>query len=490
LVLAAGILGGAWLRERRAAGRPLPPGDAPNILLITLDTVRADHLSLYGYERPTSPTLEWLAQRSIRFEEAHATAPWTLPSHASMFTGRWPHELGVNWDRPLDGSFPTLAEYLGSRGYATAGFVANTISCSYDRGLDRGFTHFEDYVLEQLMPLRTAWLIDQGLQAIYEVGTLVGRTFDIGPFRPSKESWLSSYFVAWKRKDAGTINRAFLDWLARRRQPGRPFFAFLNYYDAHTPYVLPLGARYAFGLKPRRPVDFLFLIEYWEQVDKLKLPPAFRMLARDSYDNCVAYLDRRLAELFAELQRRGELDRTLVIVTSDHGEAFGEHDLFEHGVSLYRPEIHVPLLVMLPGLNRSSGLVRETVSLRDLPATIVDLADFKAGSPFPGASLASLWRDSPPGSGPTPMPEAIFELPSPDPLDQNQGRSPARRGALVAWAEGPFVYIRNEGDGSEELFNQREDPAERRNLAGEQAMQPILERCRRGLDALKHRPSF
>jgi hypothetical protein len=255
LVLAAGMLGGDRLREWREASRPLPPGEAPNILLITLDTVRADHLSLYGYERPTSPTLEWLAQRAIRFEEAHATAPWTLPTHASMFTGRWPHELGVNWDAPLDGRSPTLAEYLGSRGYSTAGFVANTISCSYDRGLDRGFTYFEDYLLEQLMPLRTAWLVDHALQAIYEVGILVGRRFDIGPFRPSKESRLSPFFVAWQRKDAGSINRAFVGWLSRRRQPRRPFFAFLNYYDAHTPYVLPLGASYPFGLKPRRPAS-------------------------------------------------------------------------------------------------------------------------------------------------------------------------------------------------------------------------------------------
>ena len=90
-----------------------------------LDTVAADHLSLYGYERPTSPTMVELAERGIRFDRVQATSSWTLPSHASMFTGRWPHELSAGWLTPLDGTYPTLAEFLGSRGYATAGFVAN-----------------------------------------------------------------------------------------------------------------------------------------------------------------------------------------------------------------------------------------------------------------------------------------------------------------------------------------------------------------------------
>ena len=115
------------------------------------------------------------------------------------------------------------------------------------------------------------------------------------------------------------------------------------------------------------------------------------MLARDSYDNCLAYLDERLGELFDALQRRGVLDRTLVIVTADHGEELGEHGLFDHGESLYRPEIRVPLLIVLPANRRSPGVVRQVVSLRDLPATIVDLVGLAAGSPFPGRSLAGLW---------------------------------------------------------------------------------------------------
>src|SRR5262249_33619019 len=147
-----------------------PSGDPPNVLLIVLDTVRADRLSLYGCRRPTSPTLERLARQGIRFDEARATAPWTLPSHASVFTGRWPHELDVNWRTRLGPQSPRLAEYLGSRGYATAGFVANVEYCSYEFGLDRGFTHYEDYVLEPMTPLRLCYLGKYALKAAFHLG--------------------------------------------------------------------------------------------------------------------------------------------------------------------------------------------------------------------------------------------------------------------------------------------------------------------------------
>jgi arylsulfatase A-like enzyme len=480
VVSAVSVFGGDWLKERREASRPLPPPGSPNVLLIMLDTVRADRLSLYGYGRPTSPVLETLAKRGIRFDEARAPAPWTLPSHASMFTGRLPHELGVKRLSPLRGSFPTLAEYLGSRGYATAGFVANTLYCSYDTGLDRGFTRYGDYVLDGLLPFRTAWLVDRLLHTVSELGMYVGRTFHFGPFRPLQESWFTSLLASERRKDAGFVNGEFMEWIARRTEPARPFFVFLNYYDAHDPYVLPLGAEYRFGIKPRRATEFIFLMEDWPSasLDKLKLRPIYLDLARDSYDNCLSYLDERLGELFLGLQRRGLLDQTLVIVTSDHGEGLGEHYLFGHGESLYSTEIHVPLLILLPSAKRFQGMIQEAVSLCDLPATITDLAGAGSGSPFPGRSLSRFWRDSASGPASVVPDGAVSELPSP-PVNSNQGRSPAHRGPLVSFAAEGFVYIRNEGDGAEELFNERDDPAERHNLAHASDSVPVLERMRR-----------
>ena len=121
--------GRAWSEYRAMAALPPPPADARNVLLIVWDTVRTGNLSLHGYGRRTSPNLERLASRGVRFDQAFATAPWTLPSHSSLFTGRWPHELTADWLSPLDGTHPTLAEYLAAHGYDTAGFVANLDYC-------------------------------------------------------------------------------------------------------------------------------------------------------------------------------------------------------------------------------------------------------------------------------------------------------------------------------------------------------------------------
>ena len=443
VVQAGWIFGVEQLKQSREDSRPLPRTDSPNVLLIVLDTVRADHLSLYGYERGTSPNLERLARLGIRFDQARATAPWTLPSHASMFTGRWPHELDTKWMCPLRGNELTLAEFLGSLGYATAGFVGNTACCSYDSGLDRGFTHFQDYVVNKLSAIRTVHLIDVSLKALAR----------LGPFW--QMHWDTRALLAYgDRKVASDVNREFLDWLSWRREPRRPFFAFMNYLDAHGPYVLPAGAPYRFGSAPKSEAEFLFLVDGWLLIDKLRIAEQARTLLHDSYDNCLAYLDERLGELFDELRRRGVLDQTLLIVTADHGEGLGEHGLFNHGESLYRPEIHVPLLIIAPAGNRFAGVVEESVSLGDIPATVVDFVRSGTNSPFPGRSLTRFCRESPPDSTSNRASVAVVsELSSPNPGDPNQGRSPARRGPLISLAEGDYVYIRNEGDGREQLFN-------------------------------------
>ena len=223
-----------------------------------------------------------------------------------------------------------------------------------------------------------------------------------------------------------------------------------------------------------------------------KLPAPVLGLQRDGYDNCLAYLDKRLGELIDDLDRRGVLEQTLVIVTADHGEGFGEHGLFDHGESLYRAEIRVPLLIVLPAGRRASrGVVDRFVSLRDLPATVVDVIGQRKNSPFPGQSLAHFWADHRAAATPTPLAtEATVrsELAAPSPANPNQGRGPAHRGPLVSLAEGDFVYIRNEGDGGEELFNERQDANEVHNLAADPTARPTLDRMRAALGPISAGP--
>jgi arylsulfatase A-like enzyme len=493
-MLAASLWVSDRARESSERARPMPPPGAPNILLIVLDTVAAGHLDLYGYGRPTSPTLGELARAGIRFDAARSASSWTLPSHAAMFTGRWPHELSVGWVSPLDRRYPTLAEYLGSRGYATAGFVANTLYCATDSGLSRGFTSYHDYIFPRLTAFRPAVLIDRTVAGLQEIESFLENQLDIDLLRPAvRRLWL---LFNGHRKDAATVNREFLDWLSRRDQPDRPFFAFLNDYDAHWPYELPGLSIHRFGMPPRdaRESD---LIQDWWQLDKRRLTDQQVAFARDAYDDCVAHLDEQLGRLIDELGRQGLRDHTWVIVLADHGESFGEHaEVFCHGTSLYRTELHVPLLV-LPPTSRGdlAGLrIAETVSLRDLAATIVDLAGLGSGSPFPGESLARFWNDStqgrsaPAATDPAAITRALSEVVPEDPLNRDHDRPIEPRWPLAALSDGDWTYIRREGNVREELFHMPDDPMESRNRAADPTTRPLLERMRSALERLTNGP--
>ncbi len=473
VLLAGSVVASDWIKERREQARALPPAGAANVLLIVLDTVRQDHLSLHGYRRPTTPVLERLARRGIRFDAARATAPWTLASHASLFTGRWPHELGVTWLSPIRNESLTLAEYLADHGYATAGFVANTQYCSYDTRLDRGFAHYEDYVDEWLSPLRMSLVFREFFTAFSELASY----HPSGPIH-SIQGLLTRWSCYGIRKDAERVNHSFLTWLDRRKQPDRPFFAFLNYLDAHAPYELPPAGSYVFGRKPQTDDELSLVNDLWPFLDKSKLPRSYVNLAADCYDSCIAYLDRRLGELFDELARRGTLESTWIVITSDHGEGLGEHGLFLHGESLFATEIHVPLLIVPPAGRAAAAVVPQPVSLRQVPATVADVLGLEQGQPFPARSLASLWTRGVPSPGQDDPEPAFSELLSPNPSDPNQGRSPAHRGPLIALAEEQFVYIRNQRDGGEQLFDRLDDPRELTNLVSREAMQPVLRRFR------------
>ncbi len=459
VALGLGLAGWRALRERRLlAGMGQPAPGAPNVLLLVLDTVRAMSLSLYGYQRPTTPALETWAKRGVRFDAALAAAPWTLTSHAVLFTGRYPQELSSDYYNALDNKYLTLAAVLGSHGWRTGGFVANSNYCGWETGLQRGFGRYEDWPV--------SWQ-----QVVWS--SALGRT--LSRDRGLRRRIGNTQKLA--RKSAADINAEFLSWVDE--QPSeRPFFAFLNYFDAHQPYLPPApfdtlwGAQHSDGF-PRRQVRPSPEHPEWQ--------PADAATARDDYDRSIAYLDQQIGALLAELERRGLTRNTIIVVAGDHGEEFAEHGLVEHGGSLYRQSIEVPLIIVGPDI--PSGLIAPgPVSLRDAAATIADLAGVH-DAPFPGQSLTRWWRD--PGAALTTPDTLLSELS----FAPNQPTwVPLSRGTMRSVVLGGVRYIRA-GDGTEELFDFNTDPGEIRNLAGDSAFDQRLTAARGALDhILKQSP--
>lgn len=459
-MLAISVQGKQILAERRALAdlTPAPPY-APNVLFITLDTVRARNLSVYGYSRPTTPQLEQLAKMGVVFERALSTAPWTLPSHASMFTGRFPGELSADWLTPLDSTYPTLAEFFRARGYLTAGFVGNTGYCSYEHGLDRGFIHYEDYRISLGQTVASSMLT-----------RTIADNFRLRRILRNDEHL--------NRQPADQINEKVLRWFSHKEQ--RPFFVFINYYDAHEPYLPPPPYDKMFG-PGRKYGKFSPLHRHnWEPaVMHRKLSPEEVQEEIDAYDGAIAYIDHQLGQLLNELGRKGLLENTLIIITSDHGEEFGEHGIFDHGNSLYLPTVHVPLLIVFPSKVPAGKRIHEPVSLRDLAATVVDLTRLGGDPHFPGKSLARYWNM--PAQAP-----GLEETPLLSEVSRVTGRPtwfPVSRGDVKALIFNGMRYIKN-GDGVEELYDFENDPWEQRNLANLEESSQILNQFRALLEKI------
>jgi arylsulfatase A-like enzyme len=361
-----------WRESRGLATLTAAREGAPNVLLLILDTVRAQSLGLYGAANPTTPRLSALAAEGTVFDYALSTAPWTIPSHASMFTGRYPHELTADWLTPLDDSTPTLAEALTRAGYATGGFVANYLT-SWEIGFSRGFARYQDYRLDAgQLALSSAVL--RRLAYVPRLRRLVGR------------------YDAVNRKRAPAISAEFLRWMDGRGEA--PFFAFLNYMDAHEMYNPPAPFRGAFGPDTARKN---WLTRYGlgglgYRSAKARMTPSEVAAELNAYEESIAYLDHHVGALMDSLAARGVLDNTVVIVTADHGEHFGEHGRWEHASSLYPQLLHVPLVMRGPGVVPAGRRIPDLVTLRDLAATV--LAIGPGSEELPGRSLARYWDPS------------------------------------------------------------------------------------------------
>jgi len=308
----------------------------PNIILIVLDTVRKDHLSCYGSKRETTPNIDRLAGQGVLFTNAVSTASWTLPSHASMFTGLYPSTHKATFAKAhiedvtaltkvnfLDEKFTTLAEVLKDHGYSTGGFVA-AAWCRAVFGLGQGFDVYSD-----------------------DYRSPGGRT-------------------------AREINDDAFEWL--KNQKKTPFFLFINYFDAHSPFDPPQPHKTLYQDDPDSKDGYILENKTISYVikNKTKLPNVLREKILALYDGEIHYVDSEVGRLVAFFKTLKVYDNSIIIITSDHGESFGEHYLMDHGRALYEELIDVPLIIIGP--NTPKAVRREfLVQNVDFMPTILDL---------------------------------------------------------------------------------------------------------------------
>jgi arylsulfatase A-like enzyme/lipopolysaccharide biosynthesis regulator YciM len=374
------------------------------VLLVTLDTTRADRLGCYGYAPAKTRHLDRLAAEGTRFETAIAPAPITLPSHSSLFTGLYPFEHGVrnNGNFYLAERFETLATRLKARGYHTGAFVSTFI---LDRryGLDRGFDVYDDRMEGEYTQVVTLQAERRGDHTALALGRFIDE---------------------------------------RAKQPAAPFFAWLHLYDPHEPY------------RPPRPFRDFF--------------------PRDPYDGEIAFTDAIVASVLDRLRGAGLLDRTLVVVTGDHGESLGEHGETTHSMFIYEGAIRVPLVLWRPGLVPAGRVVTDPVRLVDVAPTILDLVGAPA-LPAPHArSLVPLLE----GRRAGPPPPAYSETLLPK-FYMNWAPLRALRDGRYKLIDAPRP----------ELYDLATDPSESRNLYAERsqtagALRQGLERLAAAGDAM------
>ncbi len=463
----------------------LPPAatGAPNVLLLILDTVRAASVNVGGggadgasdWPAAHTPALGALAARSTVFTRAIAPSPWTLPSHASMFTGRWPTELwagrppGADWAVPLDGRYTTVAEALARSGYRTAGFVANLTYAGAETGLVRGFLDYEDY------PVSLG-------QVVLSCG--LGRR--IAGYSALRR--LLGWHELLNRKSAADIGEAFLTWEAGHGD--RPFFAFLNFFDAHEPHFPPDSVVRALPLgSVHEDYDHyagLLMGNVAGRADKWAMTGPDRAAYASGYNEAILRIDREIGSILSDLRGRGVLDNTLVIVAGDHGEQLGEHGLYNHDNSLYMTTLHVPLIVYDPRDARAAR-VDEVVSLRDLAPTILDLVGVDPEAAGVGGTSLRPYLPGKTSSRADPPAFATLSRGGGNNLDCRSCETwyPITWGpAMYSLVDTAYHYVLN-GDGSEELFDLRRDPGEHANLAGDTAIDAVVEGFREELRKLE-----
>lgn len=370
--------------------------EQPDIIFLVLDTQRADRLGSYGNQNGLTSNLDSFAGRSVLFEQAVAPAQWTIPSHASMFTGRYPtaHRL-LQSSQSLSPDLPHLVETLHEAGYETVGFCNNPLVGVLNNGFKRGFDRFYNYggAIPSLPESSTAapWPLNRLVEAYtqflrrisYPIQNFFGRS-DLA-FRLSLNAWLTplwSRFANFKGQNERSI-RDIVTFLHRReqRQASKPLFLFINLMETHLPYWPP--GRFVDQVAPyfRESKEARDILRRWNREAYRWAAPLAEPLGElesrvlnDMYDAEVAYQDDYLGAFFAAMEARSRKENTLTLITADHGDGLGEHGYMGHAFVAYQELVHVPLIVQWPQRLRAGIRIRVPVSTRRVFHTMLDAA--------------------------------------------------------------------------------------------------------------------
>jgi arylsulfatase A-like enzyme len=456
--IAAGLLLAAATAFGTACSQP--DADRPNVLFIVWDTVRADRMSLYGCENPTTPFLDVWAKEARVFDNCSSTANSTVPSHAAMFTGLYPIEHGANNShRRLDERFNTLAEIFRGSGYGTYLFAANP-HISQDENFHQGFD-VEEHPWDEKYADRAMEILRAKIDNLDRSSTLPQK------IRGNRRG-------PWNMKAAGALAQTgFAAWLDERAARGeeKPYFAFLNYMEAHRPLV-PAPEFRKRMMTPGQTEKSFAIDRSWNTMWSFSFglheytPQELDIMTR-TYDACIAELDALLEDLITALDEKGYLDNTIIVLTSDHGEHLGEHHLLDHQYSLYEGLLRVPLVVRFPG-GIDTGRDGRPVSNIDLFPTLIELAGLEPAGLEPPREetpwVRSLLAPDRPRLRLAQYPSA-FAMPIDSVLKKHPDWDPTPfRRKLDAIYHGDLKLI-SASDGSSQLFNVAADPGETEDLA-------------------------
>ena len=406
---------------RAVAAQPRAP-----VVLVVLDTVRADHLSSYGYARETDPTLAAFAREALVFEHVTTPGDMTLTSHASLFTGQFVSHHGVTTARPvLAESATTLAEHLVRAGYGAYGVSANCGWIAKGHGVDQGFSHWD---------ARCGRAFFAGVSPVFLRAPLLSAL---------RRAFFREH-AGWTWRAANEISDEALRTLAYVAPSKAPFLLFLNYMDVHRPIHPPAEYRKRFPGYSRE----FDMSRDWSALHRevnagnREVSVVERAHLESQYDGALAYVDAQLARVFDDLRARGLWEKSLIVVTSDHGEGFGDHGTFGHGHGVYQDVVGAPLLVKLPGV-AAPRRIATPASLVDVMPTVLAALGLPAVSDVDGVSL-------------------LGEIPAERPLfaESFDGKGEIAR----AMRRGSRKLIRHRGRANA-LYDLASDPNELRNLA-------------------------